>query len=293
MSPIQAQPIGAIEAGDPKPGAPREATRLCEPGQPPLSLQVQRPQFTPTASSATGDAIYVHGATFGADLSILYRFDGRSWADEMNEIGLTVWGFDFAGFGRSKRYPQGGDRPAGRMGDAIAQLRRVVAAVRARNGDHPMALVVHSWGASVAARYAGMYPQDVKALVLFAPIVMRTPAAIPAAAARQPSHYPLTLWAQYRRFVEDVPRGQPQVLSEAHFQAWGAAYLATESRCRRESTALRDHPFRPDRRHRCAVDGARALRSEPRHCSDAPGARRVGFAMHRGRCEPPAFCAGQ
>jgi alpha-beta hydrolase superfamily lysophospholipase len=66
------------------------------------------------------------------------------------------------------------------------------------------------------------------ALVLFAPIVVRTPAAIRPAAAPQPSHYPLTLWAQYRRFVEDVPRGQPQVLSEAHFQAWGAAYLATD-----------------------------------------------------------------
>jgi len=114
------------------------------------------------------------------------------------------------------------------MDDVIAQLRRVVVAVRARNGDRPVALVAHSWGATVAARYAGMYPEDVKALVLFAPIVTRTPAPRPDAAAAQPSYYPLTMWAQYRRFIEDVPRGQPQVLSEAHFQAWGAAYLATD-----------------------------------------------------------------
>lgn len=228
MSSIQAQPIGAIAAGDPKPAARREAIHLAESGQPTLSLQVQRPQSRPAASRAAGDAIYVHGATFGADLSIFYRFDGRSWADEMNNVGLTAWGLDFAGFGGSDRYPQGSDRPAGRMDDVIAQLRRVVAAVRARNGDRPIALVAHSWGASVAARYAGMYPQDVKALVLFAPIVMRTPGAIPATAAPQPSHYLLTLWGQYRRFVEDVPRGQPQILSEAHFQAWGSAYLATD-----------------------------------------------------------------
>ena len=228
VSAIQARPNTASEASDPKPEASREAIHLAEPGQPTLSLQVQRPQSKHAASRATGDAIYVHGATFGADLSIFYRFDGRSWADEMNDIGLTVWGFDFAGFGGSDRYPQGGDRPAGRMDDAIAQLHRVVATVRARNGGRPIALVAHSWGASVAARYTGMYPQDVKALVLFAPIVMRTPAAIPAAAAPQSSHYSLTLWAQYRRFVEDVPRSQPQVLSEAHFQAWGAAYLATD-----------------------------------------------------------------
>lgn len=248
MSAVQAQPTTAVGAGAPKSATSRESIRLSEPGQPALMLQVQRPASSAATALAAGDAIYVHGATFGADLSIFYRFDGRSWADEINAIGLSVWGFDFAGYGRSDPCPHGGDRPAGRMDDVIAQLHRVVAAVRARNGDRPVALVAHSWGASVAARYAAMYPEDVKALALFAPIVTRTPATRPGAAAAQPSYYPLTrtpaprpdaaaappslypltMWAQYRRFIEDVPRGQPQVLSEAHFQAWGAAYLATD-----------------------------------------------------------------
>jgi pimeloyl-ACP methyl ester carboxylesterase len=38
----------------------------------------------------------------------------------------------------------------------------------------------------------------------------------------------VSVWAQYRRFIEDVPRGQPQVLSEAHMQSWGAAFLASD-----------------------------------------------------------------
>ena len=208
--------------------ASREMIRLTQQGQPTLALQVQRKKTASLSALYPGDVIYVHGATFGADLSIFHRFDGRSWADELNEIGMAVWGFDFAGYGGSDRYPVGGDRPAGRMDDGIPQLRRVVDAVRMRNGDRPIALVGHSWGASLAARYAGMYPQDVKALVLFAPIVVRTPTTKPVPAAPQPSHCPVTLLAQYRRFVEDVPRGEPQVLSEAHFQAWGAAYLATD-----------------------------------------------------------------
>jgi alpha-beta hydrolase superfamily lysophospholipase len=208
--------------------ASRETIRLAEPGGPTLSVQVQRGKTASLGRLDAGNVIYVHGATFGADLSVFYRFDGRSWADELNDAGLAVWGFDFAGYGGSDRYPRSGDRPAGRMDDVIPQLRRVVAAVRARNGGRPIALIAHSWGASVATRYAGAYPQDVKALVLFAPIVMRTPATSPAAAAAAPSHYPLTLLAQYRRFIEDVPRGQPQVLSEAHFHAWGVAYLATD-----------------------------------------------------------------
>lgn len=205
--------------------ASRETIRVAEPGQPTLVLQVQR---TKAAPMDAGDVIYVHGATFGADLSFFYRFDGRSWADEVNLTGLAAWGFDFAGYGASDRYPQEGDAPAGRMMDAMTQLRRVVAAVRARNGDRPVALVGHSWGGSVAARYAGARPQDVKALVLFAPIVMRTPATGAALAPPPSSHHLVTLLGQYRRFIEDVPRGQPQVLSEAHFLAWGAQYLASD-----------------------------------------------------------------
>ena len=245
VSAVQAQPTASGSAGDSKSVASRESFRLSEAGQPTLALQEQRPTSASVAAPAAGDAIYVHGATFGANLSIFYRFDGRSWADEVNDIGLTVWGFDFAGYGRSDSYPQGGDRPAGRIDDAMAQLRRVVAAVRARNGDRPVALIAHSWGASVAARYAGMYPKDVKALVLFAPIVTRPPTAHPAAAAPPPSHYPLTLLAQYRRFIEDVPRGQPQVLSEAHFQAWGAAYLATDPRSGERVPASVVTPYGP------------------------------------------------
>jgi len=206
----------------------RQDIRLSGRGQPTLAVQLQRAGSLASAARAWGDVVYVHGATFGANLSIFYRFDGRSWADALNEIGLAAWGFDFPGYGRSERYPADHDRPAGRIGDAVAQLRRVVDAVRARNGDRPVCLVAHSWGGAVAARYAGTYPQDVKALVLFAPIVARASRAAPASQAALPPYVPVTLWAQYRRFVEDVPRGAPQVLAESHFEAWGAAWLASD-----------------------------------------------------------------
>ncbi|MQA19391.1 alpha/beta fold hydrolase [Rugamonas rivuli] len=194
---------------------------------PMLALQVRR------AARDLGDVIYVHGSTFGADLSVFFAFDGRSWADELNDAGFNVWGFDFAGYGASERYPQDDAIPAGRLHDVQAQLHRVVRAVRERNGGRPVMLLAHSWGGSVAARYAGDYPQELSALVLFAPIVTRSAAMVAGAyvpaAAGMASHYPLTAWAQYRRFVEDVPRGLPQLLSEAHFQHWSAAFLASDT----------------------------------------------------------------
>lgn len=205
------------------PTRPRIA--VAAPGQPTLALQVQHP---PQKTDDSVDVLYVHGSTFGADLSIFYRFDGRSWADALNGEGHTVWGFDWAGYGHSDRYPQGTTMPAGRLADVLPQLQRVVAAIRARNGNRPVALVAHSWGGSVAAAYAALRPQDVRALVLFAPIVPRVPNDARPLTVPADSHYPVSLWAQYRRFVEDVPRGHPQVLSEAHFQAWGKAWLATD-----------------------------------------------------------------
>jgi len=203
--------------------------RLAAPGQPMLALQVQRPLDAPSVPDEGSDVLYVHGSTFGADLSVFYRFDGRSWADALNDAGHTVWGLDWTGYGHSERYPHNATGPVGRMADVLPQLHRAIAAIRAHNGDRPVALIAHSWGASVAAAYASLHPQDVRALVLFGPIVTRTPVgnATPAAAPVS-SHYPVSLWAQYRRFVEDVPRGQPQVLNEAHFQDWGHAYLATD-----------------------------------------------------------------
>lgn len=214
--------------------APRTRLTLNADSLPALSLQMQRPG-PDLAGPALGHVIYVHGSTFGADLSVFHALDGRSWADALCEAGFTVWGFDFAGYGASERYARNDLRAAGRMEEVLPQLQRVVAAVRERSGGAPVSLVAHSWGGSVAAAYAGDRPEDIAALALFAPVVARgTPApqaeaeTEAAAHAVAPSHYPLTLWAQYRRFVEDVPRGQPQVLAEAHFEAWGEAFLATD-----------------------------------------------------------------
>lgn len=203
---------------------PRELLFVSCADGPTLAMQVRR------AAGSRGDVLYVHGSTFGADLSVLYALDGRSWADALNDAGFTVWGLDFAGYGESERYAASSHRAVGSMADVLPQLRRAVAAARRRNGNRRLSLLGHSWGATVAAAYAAAYQDEIDALVLFAPVTVRPSAAIaPPPAAGQPSHYPLTLWAQYRRFVEDVPRGQPQVFDEAHFQSWGAAFLETDA----------------------------------------------------------------
>jgi pimeloyl-ACP methyl ester carboxylesterase len=202
---------------------PRERSTLAERGAPTLAMQVQRCGRT----AALADVLYVHGATFGADLSLYFAFDPFSWADALCAAGFDAWGFDFAGYGDSQRYPDDVEGMPCDIDDAAAQLRRVIAAVRARNGGRPVVLLGHSHGGTVAARHAALHGDDLRALLLFAPAVTRDAGRAPATPT-QP-HHVLTVWAQYRRFIEDVPRGHPPVLSDAHYDAWSAAFLRSDS----------------------------------------------------------------
>jgi pimeloyl-ACP methyl ester carboxylesterase len=223
----------------------RQLHQLAETGQPTLTLQLQ------PANQGSTDVVYVHGSTFGADLSIFFAMDGRSWADELNTAGFHVWGFDFAGYGRSQRYDKTSSQPVGRISSAVMQLHRVVNKIRQSNGNKPVILLAHSWGANVASSYAIEYPNNVKALVLFAPVTVRdakpTPAATPTAAptAAAPAFFTVSALAQYRRFVEDVPRGQAQVLSEAHFQSWSTQFLASDPDSSTRTPAAVLTPFGP------------------------------------------------
>src|SRR5215467_10800250 len=72
--------------------------------------------------------LYVHGATFPSSCSIMFKFEGWSWADALNDDGFSAWGLDFAGFGGSERYPEMAMRPKGeplcRTPDAARQVER-------------------------------------------------------------------------------------------------------------------------------------------------------------------------
>lgn len=204
---------------------------------PALHLRCQR-----ASHRARGAALYVHGATFPSALSLFFRFEGRSWADALNEAGFDAWGFDFAGYGESQRYaamagPADAAPPLGRADVGERQLVSVLEAIRGLGESAaPLHLIAHSWGSIVAMRCAAGTPHPLASLVLFGPVVAREGAApvnpyraAGAASPALPAWHTLTVWEQYRRFVADVPRGAPNVLLDRHIDAWATAYLATDA----------------------------------------------------------------
>jgi pimeloyl-ACP methyl ester carboxylesterase len=191
--------------------------------------------------------VYVHGATFSSDLSVFYKFDKRSWADALTEASFNTWGFDFVGYGRSSRYDKDSASPRGRVVEAALQLESVMDHIYRLNGGKQIHLVAHSWGTLVAARYASEHPGKVKSLVLFGPPVVRDATDNEGSGDIEvaPSHHLVSALAQYRRFIEDVPRAEPQVLSEVHFEAWSQAWLQTDAEAKSRAPAAVLLPFGP------------------------------------------------
>lgn len=199
--------------------------RILVQGAPRLALHYQRA----STDVAQGNVLYIHGATFPTRLAVGFRFDGRSWADDLAAAGFAVWGLDFAGYGDSERYPEmvgglDGAQPLGRVVEASGQIERAVRVILERQQVSRVSLVAHSWGTLAAGHFASHFPELVERLVLFGPIARRAGGS----ASTFPAYRDITLEAQWQRFIEDVPKGEEALLSARHLSAWGAAYLATD-----------------------------------------------------------------
>jgi pimeloyl-ACP methyl ester carboxylesterase len=201
-------------------------------------------------SGRSAPVLYVHGATFPATLAVGWRFDSRSWMDQLADEGFDVWAFDFLGYGGSDRYdemnlaPDAGG-PLGQNPLAAQQVENVIRHVLARTGAERIHIVAHSWGTQPAAKFAGDFPNLVDHLVLFAPILQRDANGAGPRPGPLPAFNLVTIDAQWKRFTEDVPANHPPVLLERHFKPWSQAYLDTDFESRTRSPPAVKIPMGP------------------------------------------------
>ncbi len=134
-----------------------------------LHVRACRPQGTPR-----GVVLFVHGATVA---SVLFDIPvpGYSLLEACAAAGWWSFACDLGGYARSTR-------PAAMQGpatdcpllctgeQALADLDRVVAALRKLTGTRQLALAGGSWGSLTAARYALRAPDAVERLILIAPL---------------------------------------------------------------------------------------------------------------------------
>jgi len=199
--------------------------------------------------TARRHVLYVHGATFPSALSVAHRFDGYSWRDALNEAGFDVWALDFQGFGHSDRYPQMAE-PAERHAplcnalDAGDQVTAAVHFILEHQRIQRLSLISHSWGSMPTGRFAGMHPDMVERWVLFGPVARHPPRRYETAPSG-PAWRVVSVEDQFARFTEDVPAGEPPVLSRQHFDDWGASYLDSDAGSRSRQPASVKIPAGP------------------------------------------------
>lgn len=206
--------------------------------QPALVARVRH--TAPDRANGAPPVLFVHGSSFPSGLSFDFRMDGQSWMDWMAARGYDVYALDFPGYGLSDRYPAtaaaGG--PPGRAREVARDVGGAVDAILRRTGSRQVLLVGHSWGGSVAARYAQDHAGKVAKLVLFATITPRAASGAVAYADSVEALAPVAraayeeLTPAQRIAAMDGLRPQhepPQVHADV-FSRWGAQWLASDGR---------------------------------------------------------------
>ena len=111
--------------------------------------------------------LFVHGVTFSShEFDVDYK--DYSLARYFAKHGFEVWLLDIAGFGRS------GSVEDGFMPNSDYAAEDIEAAVQCileRNNISSMDILGWSWGTVTSGRFAAKYPEMVRRLVLYAPIV--------------------------------------------------------------------------------------------------------------------------
>lgn len=218
---------------------------LVQTGAPDLTLHEYKPSTE--CPKRNQPILFLHGATFPANLSIGFKIDGVSWADDLNAACYNVWALNFAGYGGSAAYtPEtrlaGADPIPGRTTEVQAQITRAADFISSKTGHGQIAIIAHSWGTIPAGAFAASNPERVKALVLFGPI---------AARAGDLSIYNLTptrvvtIEDQHTKFVQDTPADHAPVLDEAAFAIWAQRYLATDPKSETRAPASVEVPSGP------------------------------------------------
>jgi pimeloyl-ACP methyl ester carboxylesterase len=212
-----------------------------------IAATAETPSLFVRRQPRTGSPVvlYVHGATFPSALSVGFDFGNGSWMDDWNARGFDAWAFDFAGFGESGRYaamdePADRHRPLCRAPESAVQISSVLELIAQETGQARVSLIAHSWGGAPAALAAIAHPQLIDRLVLFAPIARRAGGTVPASL---PAWADIPNEAQYKRFVEDVPKDHAPVLEG--FDRWAPAYLASDSGSAERSPPAVRVPYGP------------------------------------------------
>ena len=130
-----------------------------------VKLYLERMQ--PSDDAPSNQILLVHGLTYSS-----HEFDVNvgdySFARFLINNGYAVWLLDIAGYGRSEKVPDGFMTNSDSAAEDIAAAAKLIIET---SGQGKTDVLGWSWGTVTGGRFAAKYPDMVRKLVLYAPIL--------------------------------------------------------------------------------------------------------------------------
>jgi pimeloyl-ACP methyl ester carboxylesterase len=128
-----------------------------------------------TAFTDDNVILFLHGATSPSTCDFDLSYKDYSWADWLVKQGYVVYMGDYRNYGGSTREaamddPPGQNQPLTRSYLALRDVEAMVMAIKAKRGIGKLTLIGWSWGAMMAGYYASLHSENVRKLVLYAPL---------------------------------------------------------------------------------------------------------------------------
>ncbi|MDP4006947.1 alpha/beta hydrolase [Methylobacterium sp. NEAU K] len=119
--------------------------------------------------------LFLHGATSPSTCDFDLAYQDYSWADWLVKKGYVVYMGDYRNYGGSTREPimdepASKNQPATRSYLALRDVEAMVNAIKAKRGVKKINLIGWSWGAMMAGYYSSLHSEDVRKLILYAPL---------------------------------------------------------------------------------------------------------------------------
>jgi pimeloyl-ACP methyl ester carboxylesterase len=178
--------------------------------------------------------LFVHGATYPAEVTFDLQLDGLSWMDHIAGQGYDVWMMDLRGYGRSTRPPEMSGSaqdgaPIVTTDVAVRDFGTVVDHILERRGLERLNAMGWSWGTVTTAAYTAANPDKVARLVLFAPIWVREGASPLAPDGTLGAYRTVTREAARARWLAGVPEAMRDgFLPAGWFEAWWEANMEAD-----------------------------------------------------------------
>src|SRR6516164_8569664 len=137
-----------------------------------------------TSFSADKILLFVHGATYPAEITFDLPLGGRSMMDYIAQQGFDVYLVDVRGYGGSTRPPEmdqppSENKPIVDTPTAVKDLGAAIDHILKKRGVPKIELIGWSWGTAISGMYTTTHNDKINRLVLYAPAwIFTTPPAI-------------------------------------------------------------------------------------------------------------------